>query len=60
MYLYNRMHEVFIKMSVYCFVVAPPSSLYLRYVQCLWPSVCVCLFVDVFVLVASNNKLFKL
>lgn len=34
MCLYNRMHEVFIKMSVYCCVVAPPSLLSLRYVQC--------------------------
>lgn len=55
MYLYNRMHVVFIKMSVYCFVVAPPPHPPPFLSSCgmyrICGRMCVCV---------SNNNLFKL
>lgn len=45
MCLFNRMHGVFIKMSVYCCVVASPSSLFA--VCTVFVAVCVCVFVCV-------------
>lgn len=57
MCLYNRMHEVFIKMSVYCSCF---SFFSLCGMYSVWGRVCVFVCVCMLVLVASNNKLFKL